>query len=102
MFSGLKSSPTNNRWSLAHFHPALSFSRCEYNAAAPPATTAPAAPANMAYLPQDCHLGVAAASSVEDDTGAGRAPIALELDEAADVTFGSDLVPQLNIEAISL
>lgn len=36
-------------------------SRFRY-AAAPPAAMAPAAPANMAYLPQRCHAGTAAAS----------------------------------------
>src|SRR5690242_6200609 len=74
-------------------------SRCEYNAAAVPAATAPAAPANMAYLPQLCHFGAAAASAAAL-VGAGNAPAALEAFFGG--TDGSDLEPQPKIDETSL
>src|SRR5579871_4609703 len=54
--------PTNSRCEPAHFHPSLNCSRF-IHAAAPPAATAPAAPANMAYFPHLCHAGVVATSA---------------------------------------
>ena len=51
-------------------------------AAAPPAATAPAAPANMASLPQRCQAGTAAASTEAARASfAAAGPAVIEADE---------------------
>lgn len=96
--------PTNARCEVTHVQPSIRRPRCEYIAAALPAATAPAAPANIAYRPQRCHEGVAAASAdlsslLVADGNAGR----VVLDGVAVVVVAVDFVLfRPNRPAISL
>src|SRR5277367_3260295 len=98
--SGRARHPTNARWLVAQARLSVMRSRCAYRAAALPAATAPAAPANIAYLPHDCQEGAAAASS--EGGGAGRAPAIFGVGAAVDEDGGREreLEPQPNREVV--